>query len=228
MNNSNAGLKNIILINGSPRKSGTSYSFARTIKQLAERSGHQAEILHLLPFFNGKTDLQILVKKIADCDILGLIAPVYSDTLPYSDIWLLEKLADEYKNVLEGKTFFAVGQCGFPDQTRLQPLLENCHYFARQTGMAWSGGIAFGGGPMINGANLEDLGTKGQRFIEGFQLAVEAILAGEPIPGKSQELLTFTFPPLMRRLITWYMNYRIKKDARKAECEDYKARPYLN
>jgi multimeric flavodoxin WrbA len=39
--------KKLLLINGSPRKKGTSYSFARTIKLLAENCGNEAEIISM-------------------------------------------------------------------------------------------------------------------------------------------------------------------------------------
>jgi len=50
------------------------------------------------------------------------------------------------------------GACGFPDITRIEPLLNCCRLFAEETEMRWLGGLAFGGGPLINGAFIPALG----------------------------------------------------------------------
>lgn len=54
---------------------------------------------------------------------IAMITPLYADTLPYVDIWFLEKLMSKCANELRGKSLFAIGQCGFPDITRIDPPL---------------------------------------------------------------------------------------------------------
>ena len=203
-------VKRLVLINGSSRKKGTSYSFSRTIGMLAEASGNAAEIIHAIDCFDGKEDFESLKELIIKSDIIAVISPLYADTLPYHDIWLLEKLADEYQDALKGKDFFAVGQCGFPDITRIEPLLDSCRLFAEETEMRWLGGLAFGGGPLINGAFLEELGKK-----------------GEKIDTDSQKLIMFNIPKLLYRPMAAYLNNNARKQARQNGNIDFARKVYF-
>ncbi|HYF75037.1 MAG TPA: NAD(P)H-dependent oxidoreductase [Candidatus Nitrosocosmicus sp.] len=219
--------KKLLLINGSPRKNGTSYSFARTIKLLAEHCGNEAEIIHAIDYFDGKEKIEHLKGLITQSDIVAMSSPLYADTLPYHDIWLLEKLADECANELRGKAFFAVGQCGFPDITRIEPLTDACRFFAEDAGMNWLGGLAYGGGPMINGALLEDIGKKGEKITSGFRLALENVFKGEKIGIDAQELITIKIPKIMYWPLVILMNQMIKKQARQNGNVNYTKKVYL-
>lgn len=204
----------LLLFNGSPRKNGTSYSFAMTIKKLAEDAGNRAEIVHIIDYFDKKHCLDDLRSKISQADIMALVAPLYVDTLPYPNIWLLEKLAGEFRNELRGKSLFAVAQSGFLDIKVLQPLLATCKFFAQETEMDWLGGLAYGGGSVINGAMMETIGKKGERITQSFKFALADIIAGKPISAKAQETLTEKIPKILYRPLAAYMNYTIKKTAK--------------
>lgn len=219
--------KRILLLNGSSRKKGTSFSFSRTIKSLAEDRGSTAEIIHVIDYFDGKEDSNHLKGLIEQSDIIAMIAPLYADTLPYYDIWLMEMLSKDCGQVLKGKDFFAIGQCGFPDITRIEPLLESCRYFAMETGMNWLGGLAYGGGAMLNGAFLEDLGKKGEKLTTGFKLATDNILKGEKIGPEVQPLITMKIPKLLNHALVVYLNNNAKKLARENGNVDYKRKVYL-
>lgn len=219
--------KRILLVNGSSRKKGTSYSFSRTIKMLSEDLGNTAEIIHAIDYFDGREEFNHLKELIEKSDVIAIISPIYSDTLPYHDIWLMEKLAYEYSNELKGKGFFAVGQCGFPDITRIEPLLDSCSFFAMETGMNWLGGLAYGGGAILDGAFLEDLGKKGEKLKSGFKLALYNILKGEKIGTEAQELITVRIPKLLYWPLTAYLNNNAKKLARENGNADYKRKVYL-
>lgn len=219
--------KRMLLINGSPRKKGTSYSFSRTIKLLAEKCGGSAEIVHAIDYFDGRADISALKGLIEQNDIIAMVSSLYADTLPYPDIWLMERLASGCSEELKGKAFFAVGQCGFPDITRIEPLLDSCRLFALETGMNWLGGLAYGGGAMLNGALLEELGKKGEKLIKAFSLAVDSVLKGEKIGAEAQELMTVRIPKLLYRPLVVYLNSNAKKLARESGNPDYKRKVYL-
>jgi multimeric flavodoxin WrbA len=219
--------KRLLLLNGSPRKKGTSYSFARTIKMLVEGSGNTAEIIHVIDYIDGKEALEGLKGQILQSDTIAMIAPLYADTLPYVDIWFLEKLIGECDNELRGKCFFAIGQCGFPDITRIEPLLNSCRIFAEETKMKWLGGLAYGGGAMINGSLLESFGKQGEKITLGFKLALENILKGEKISSKSQDIITVRIPKPLYWPLAAYLNNNARKQARENGNIDYKKKVYL-
>ncbi len=217
----------LLILNGSTRKKGTSFSFARTIKRLSDDAGYKATIIHVIDYFDGKEELQHLKELILESDYIAIVAPVYTDTLPYHNLWLLEELANDINIDLKGKGFFAVGQCGFPDITRIEPLLDTCKYFAQEVEMKWLGGLAYGGGSMLDGAFLEDLGKKGQKITLGFKTALHDIFRGKHISNKSQDLLTVEIPSILLRPMVLYLNYNTRKKAREYGNVDYKKKAYL-
>lgn len=216
----------LLLFMGSPRKNGTSFSFARTFKLLTESRGNEAEIIPIYDYFNGKRDWGELENLLSGSAIIGLISPLYVDSLPYPVIWFLEKLSADFRGELKGKNFFALGQCGFPDTTMLEPLLGSCRLFAQTTEMNWLGGLGYGGGPMINGAHLENLGRKGKKITASFNLVLDDIFAGKPISAYVQDKLTMKFPRILQRPLAAVMNHQARKTAQKNGV-DLTSRIYL-
>lgn len=219
--------KRLLIINGSPRKKGTSYSFARTIKMLAEDTGNYAEIIHIIEYFDGEKNFEDLKSKFLQSDIISVVAPLYVDTLPYLDIWFFEKLSSEFKSELDKKDFFAIGQCGFPDITRCEPLLESCRCFADEVGMNWLGGLGYGGGAILEGALLENLGRKGKKITGAFKLALEDVFQNQNISNRAQELLTIKIPKILYRPLAALLNYNSRKTARKYGVTDLTKKVYL-
>ncbi len=218
--------KQILILNGSPRKNKTTYSFARTIKALAEDMDSGAEIIHIIDYFDGKKSLGDLRDILISSEIVGLISPLYVDSLPSYVIWFFEALSKEMESELEGKDFFAIGQCAFPDVTMNEPLLESCRLFADTVKMHWLGGLSYGGGVMLDGAALESLGKKGEKIILAFKMALENMVEGKKIPLRSQELLTFKIPTILYRPMTIVLNHTVKRDAKKKGI-DIEGKVYL-
>lgn len=219
--------KKLLILNGSTRRKKTSYSFGRTMKILAEQSGNTAEIIHIYDFFDGKSDIATAVEKISESDAIALVAPLYVDTLPYPNIWFFEQLYAKHKEKLAGKRFFAVGQCGFPDVTRLEPMLNTCRLFANASGMTWIGGLGYGGGAMLDGKHLEDIGKGGQKITVGLKLAVASAFGKDPIPSKAQKLLTLKIPKILFRPLAAFLNRASVKKALEYGT-NVRSKPYLN
>lgn len=217
-----------LLVNGSPRRNGTSGSFARTMKGLLEEKGKHVEIVHVADLFNKKVSASEFKLLIGRSKSIGLIVPLYVDFLPYMDVQLLEKLHDDYLEDLKGKNFFAVCQFGFPDVTLGKPLLESCRFFAKSTAMKWLGGLAYGGGAIIDGRNLEDIGKSGRKIISGLRLACEKIIMEKEIPNQAQKVITVRIPGFMYRPLAVFLNHRSKKKAKENGIKDIYARPYLD
>jgi hypothetical protein len=220
-------VKRLILLNGSPRKIGTSYSFSRTISKLAEDKSIFTELVHIIEYFDGTKDFDDLKDLLSQSDIIGFIQPLYVDALPYPVIWCFEKLFNESKNVLQGKNCFAIGQSGFPDITLCDPLLGSCKLFATATGMNWLGGLAYGGGAIIDGRLLENLGGKGRKITKALNLSLESILLGKEIPIEAQTLLTIKIPKLLYLPMALILNQRSRSAAKKLGVVDLERKYYL-
>jgi hypothetical protein len=219
--------KRMLILNGSSRKKGTSYSFSRTIKMITEEMGNNAEIIHLIDYFDGKESFEGFKNLVLQNDIIALIAPLYADALPYHNIWFFEKVINQCGNELKGKSFFAISQCGFPDITRCKPMLDECKFFAEESGMKWLGGLAYGFGSILNGAHIETLGRKGEKITLAFKLALEDVFKNQKISSKPQKMLTVRIPRILYRPLAMIANRSIKKNALKQGAKDITAKVYL-
>lgn len=221
--------KKILIFNGSPRKKGTSYSFARTIKSLAEEDGNTAEIIHIIEYLEEGKSFEDLKKIILESNIIGISSPLYVDSLPHPVIWFFEELSKHCKEELKGKSFFAVGQCAFPYAELVNTLLGSCRCFAEVAEMKYLGGLAYGGGVMINGELLENLGKKGKKMIEAFKCALKDILDDKSISKDGQEMLALKFPRILATPMALFLNHKIKVNGKKNGLTvlDMKRKAYL-
>lgn len=220
-------MKKILLMIGSTRRKGTSYSFASTIKRLAEEKGYEAEIISVMDYFDHKKEMDTLKTLISESEYIGLIMPLYVDYMPYPVIWLLEKLNHDFKNDMKGKGFFAICQYGFPDIALGMPILRSCKSFAEAMSMNWLGGLSYGGGAMIDGRRLEDIGKSGQKIIAGFNLALDEVIKGNQIPERAQAMITIRIPKILYRPMAVFLNHRSRQICAKNGVKDFYAKPYL-
>ncbi len=219
--------RKMLLINGSPRKKGTSHAILAALQQLAEEKGLEAEAVHAIDFLDGKADMGSLRPVIRESAALCLSAPLYFDALPYPAIWFLERMQEAYPNELKGKALFAISQGGFPDDTLHKPPLEQCRIFAIQNGMNWCGGLAHGGGAIINGTPLSKLGKKGKRMAAGLRMALDAASSGKQMPEEAKKLFSNRVPRWLLPLLGMLLNQMARNTAKKTGS-DYLCKPYLD
>lgn len=221
--------KKVLLLNGSPRKKGTSYSFARTLKTLAEDMGNTTEVIHIIDYIEGEKSLENLRQLLQDSHIIVLSSPLYVDCLPYPVVNFFEKLCSGYKEEIKGKSFFAIAQCAFPYSHLLNTLLGSCRGFAEEAGMKYMGGLGYGGGVMINGAHLENYGRKGKKITLAFRLALQDVLEGNKIAPKAQELINADFPKFFARPMAMLLNQMARSKAKKSglSARDLERKAYL-
>lgn len=209
------GNKKLLIFNGSPRKKGTSYSFARTVKKLVEEDGNTAEIIHIIEYLEEGKSIKSLKETIINSHIIALSSPLYVDSLPYPVIWFFEELIKNYNTELKGKSFFAIGQCAFPYPALIDTLINCCRCFAEEAGMKWLGGLNYGGGVLINGQLIENLGKKGTKITSAFRSALKEIYEENKISATSQKKLSKEFPRILSRPMALLLNGMIIKNAKK-------------
>lgn len=120
------------MLNGSPRKKKTSYAFIHAMQDIAKEFDCGCEYMHIIDYHSGKKTFVQLKEILSSADLIGLVTPFYLDTLPYPVLWFFEATSADLKKELEGKGFFAVGQCGFPDGSLCANLLRICFFLPRK------------------------------------------------------------------------------------------------
>lgn len=222
--------KGILVFNGSIRRKGTSHIFGKKIMDTVTKRGYASEVVDLIDFVEGKRELDELEDIISRFDIIALSAPLYVDTLPYIDIWFLEKLKEMYAEKLAGKGFFTIVQCAFPYSDMLDIAIETCRYFAEDCNMVWQGGVGYGGGVLIDGRELSSMGKKGTRLASAIANLVSEVLQGEVISSQSKKAIRQDMPKFLSRPIKIFLNKDTVKRCKnkKIGLEEIRSRPYLN
>ena len=92
--------------------------------------------------------------------------PLYVDSLPAPVIRALELIADDragrsapgvtFRSESDRRGLVAICQCGFPEAQQDEVALEICANFARTAGFEWAGGLAMGGGGLIDARPLAE------------------------------------------------------------------------
>jgi hypothetical protein len=150
-----------------------------------------------------------------ESDLLVLAFPLYVDSLHSQVVEALELIAEHEKAKNENgkKTFAAIANSGFPEAKQSDTALTVCRLFAKQAGFNWAGGLAMGGGGMIAGLPLAEMGGQVRNQKKALEIASEALSRGEPIPEDAVVLMSkLGFP---RRLYLWMGNRGWKQEAKK-------------
>lgn len=180
--------KNILLLNGSTRIKGNSLTICKSIEKSILDKGKSVEIESIQQHLNNKS-IGILEDKIQKADVIGIVSPLYVDGFPYPVIAFLEEIQKRYSGILKGKKLFLVGQCNFPQSSRITPMVLSCQCFAKEVGMQFLGAMAYGGSVIrIEGKTLEEAGKEGARMIKALDMSIEDILNGRDISEKAKKL----------------------------------------
>ena len=205
-----------VLLVGSARPRGTGNSEALggyVLARLAE-GGMDTEVFHVARCQRPERE-RFLFEAVDGADLFVLSAPLYVDSLPYLVTRCCERMAAHRAAMQEGSAvrFLAVVNCGFPELEHTRTALDICRAFARQVGLAWTGGLGLGGGEAIGGRPLEEVGGMTRHVRRGLDLAAAALLAGRPIPEEAQALLAR--PMIPSRLYTFIGDIGWLKAARR-------------
>ncbi|GEM_PF-504768 len=210
--------KNILLLNGSTRVKGNSLNICKSLNKSILDKGLESEIENIQEYFN-KNNVQELVGKLANADVIGIVAPLYVDAFPYPVISFLEELESNFRELLRGKSLFVIGQCNFPESRRIIPMILSGKCFAEELEMKFLGGLAYGGSIIrIEGRTLEEAGKEGQRMIKALDMAVDEIINGEDISKKTMELFKNDVNRFLLKPLVFVANIMFKRGKKKMEA----------
>jgi multimeric flavodoxin WrbA len=204
------------LLVGSPKgPSSTSNSLGTFLLEKLQEHGVKTQKVYLCQYLNSTRNHEGLLKLVDESDLIVLAIPLYVDSLHSQTIETLELIAEHEKAKSEHgkKSFMAIANSGFPEAKHSDTALAVCRLFARQAGFNWAGGLAMGGGGMIAGTPLEEMGGQVRNQKKALEIAAEALAQGEPVPKDAVVLMSkLGFP---RWLYIWMGNRGWKQEARK-------------
>ncbi|AOT69615.1 NAD(P)H-dependent oxidoreductase [Geosporobacter ferrireducens] len=218
--------KKALLLIGSPKKrDSTSAALGNYLLNSLYQKGFIIEELHILSIL--KTDLQKLLNRVNDCDILILSFPLYVDSLPSPVIRALEAIdADRKKKQIHRKqAMMTIINCGFPETFHNDTALKICKSFAHETHFKWLGGLAMGGGGAISGRAIEQLGGMTRNITRALDMAAEAVMKDAPIPAEALELMSRKLLPIGLYTLVGHIGWKSQAKKNNAKKKLY-ARPY--
>ena len=155
-----------------------------------------------------------MLQLVDESDLIILAFPLYVDCLHSQVIKTLELIAEHEKDkgVMATKRFVAISNSGFPEANHNSIALAVCRIFAKQVGFMWAGGLAMGGGGLISGRPLAEVGGAVRNQIKALEIAADALAKGEPISEKAvSSMAKLGIPHFM---YIWMGNRGWKKEAK--------------
>lgn len=182
-----------ILLIGSPKGGASaSKSLGTYLVEELEKKGFQYDSIRILTAFKSEESINKLLNELNDANLVILAFPVYVDSLPAPVIRMMERIAIHRKNFQPTKIqkFIAITNCGFPESLHCETALDICKSFARAVRFEWSGGLALGGGGVLDGSPLKDAGGKARNIRLSLEIAAKDLSESQPISEKATQLMS--------------------------------------
>jgi multimeric flavodoxin WrbA len=203
-----------LLLVGSPRgRASVSAAIATHLQALLCERGLSVatELLH--DWRRKDPTLRGLATRLDEADLVALATPLYVDALPAPLTEALELLARGRERASRRARFLAIVNCGFPEAVHTETALAICRAFAQQASLDWIGGLGVGGGGMLAGKPLAELGGRARFVTRALELTAEAVAAGEVVPDEARRVAgKLPIPALIYRLIA---DWGFREEARR-------------
>lgn len=188
----------VILLVGSARPRGTGNSEALGTYLLGRLAagGMDTQVFHVARCQRPEQETA-LFDAVDDAALFVFSTPLYVDGLPYLVTRCFEHMAVRRRQdpARPAVRFLAMVNCGFPEVEHTRTALDMCRVFAREAGLAWTGGLGVGGGEAIGGKPLEELGGMTRHVRRGLDITATALLEGRVVPQAAQELIARPMVP---------------------------------
>ncbi len=220
-------IRRAVLLVGSPRtKKSTSASLGGYLMEQLAAKGIATETVQIYTSFNSAERTRAALETLDAADLVVLAFPLYVDSLPAPVIAALEKIAAHRAGRATRQRFAAIANCGFPEAAHNATALAICSEFARQTGFAWTGSLALGGGEgLVHGAPLNEMDGRAIPIRKALGQAAAFLAEGKPVPQQARDLMAKSVIPGW--LYRFFGDYGWKQQAKHYGVEkSIKCQPY--
>jgi len=215
-----------LLLVGSPRGTGSaSAGLATHLEGLLARQGLEVSTQWIDKCLREDPALRGLAAALSATDVVVLATPLYVDSLPAPVTEALELLVRRPPGASSRPRFLAIVNSGFPEAVHTDTALAICRRWADEAGLDWIGGLGIGGGGMLAGKPLAEMGGRAGAVARALALSAEAIACGRIIPDEALKLArTLAIPAWLYRL---FGDWGFRQEARsRGTSRTIGARPY--
>jgi multimeric flavodoxin WrbA len=209
-------MSKILIINGSPRKEGTSKMFC---KICADFLGGD-----ICKLYADIDSVEWLMPKIDEAETIILAGPCYIDTYPAHVIYLLEKIA-EHPQICHGQKVYGIINGGMPYVHTHESGIRMLKLFCQDCNMQYQGGFVMGLGPLLDGKPLKNH-IYAKKLVPAFDEFLEHIKKGEKSPDKLFYNAEMKIPSIIARFLTYSMNKKIDKNLKQYGFDYKQPSPY--
>lgn len=203
-----------LLLVGSPRgDASVSGAIAAHLEGLLEDQGISVATARLGSRLREDPALRGLSSSLEEADLVVLATPLYVDSLPAPVTAMLEILARRAAAAARRPLFLAIVNCGFPEAVHTDTALAICRAFAQRANLDWLGGLGIGGGGMLAGKPLAELGGRARFVTHALELTADAVARGLGVPDEAQRLVRRL--PIPRWLYRVAADWGFRRDARR-------------
>ncbi len=218
-----------VLLSGSPKgKTATSYSLVNYLSRELEKEGVETTIHILSKSIRSESKMQVMLQELDAADYVVLAAPLYIDTLPAHVLEVMKRI-DIHRRELNRKhtKFIGIMNSGFPESEHNELALDILHAFCDRVNLHWAGGLPFGGGGIIGGIPLDEVGGRGRNAMIAMSKLALSIASDEDASFDTIEQIKKQVIP--KRLYIMFAQRGWKQMARNSGVEKtLDAKPYCS
>ena len=213
--------KNILLINVSPRKKGSSAVILDYVEEALNACGDAAQRMDLHKHIN---NMEAFAEPVKEADTLFICGPCYINTYPADVVGLLETLAAS-PGALHGQNVYGLIQGGMPYEHTHVSGLTMLRLFAEDVNLVYRGGFVIGLGATMDGKPLSSLpnGKKVQRQLSVFCAHMHR---GDESPDSVYRSSLIRLPRFALGFMIAKMNQKIDKSYAARGMDASKPTPY--
>lgn len=211
---------------GSPRgERSNSNSLGSFLLKKMEEKGVETRTMTVKKVLQSQENVDEMLEVLDASDLVVFAFPLYFDSLPAMDIKLFDRIAEHRSGSSDKKGFVAMVNCGYPEAHHTETALEICRQFASEANLDWMGGLGLGGGMIIGGRPLEEVGGVARNIMKALNMSASELCQGRAVPHESIERMALPLAP--KWLFIRIGNKGWKKQAKESGIEgELNARPY--
>lgn len=209
-------MSDILIINASPRREGTSFMLC---KRCQDYMG--GDICHLYSYIN---NIGGLLSKIDEAETIIFSGSCYINSYPAQVVYILEEIS-KHSDICHGQKVYGIINGGMPYVHTHEAGLRMLKLFCKDCNMHYQGGFVIGMGPILNGKPLENH-IYAKKIVPAFQQFLEHMKKREESPDKLYYDVEMKIPFLIMKFLSYGMNSRINKNLKKHGFDYKQPSPY--
>ena len=213
--------KNILLVNVSPRKKGSSATLLDFVEEALEAAG---DVTQRMDLYRSANDLEAFIIPIRTADTILICGPCYINTYPAEVVRLLETLAS-HPDALHKQNIYGLIQGGMPYEHTHVSGLTMLKLFAENENLVYRGGFVMGLGAAMDGKPLSSL-PNGKKIQRRLSIFCNHVHNGDDSPDSVYRDSLIKIPRFLLGFMIASMNKKIDKSYASRGMDANQPTPY--